>query len=299
MTGRITTGMLQRSMLADLHRATDRLSRTQDKLSSGRELTRPSDDPAGAARALALREQLAGSRQHQRNVADAMHWTDATEAALTSMTDVVHRARELVVQGASDSASPAAREAIAQEIGQLAESLKEQANLRYAGRHLFSGTATQTAPYGSGDAFAGNTEGIAREIGPGVSVMVNTSAGDVLGGGQAAGDDLLLDTLRDIRDHLLSGDGAALRGTDLERLDAGTNRLLSLRAANGALANRLESAAGRLAAIEETGTRSLSEIEDADMARTLIDLNTQTAAYQAALKAGANIIQPSLMDFLR
>ena len=43
----------------------------------------------------------------------------------------------------------------------------------------------------------------------------------------------------------------------------------------------------------------LSQTEDADIAETLIDLNSQTAAYQAALRAGASIVQTSLMDFLR
>jgi flagellar hook-associated protein 3 FlgL len=297
---RITTGMLQRSILADLNRSTARLDHTQRKLSSGKELTRPSDDPAAVGKALLLRGSVEGTKQHQRNVQDGMGWTNATEATLSSMTDVVHRAQELVVQGASDSSSPQARASIAKEIDQLIGSLKEQANEKYAGRYLFSGTATRTAPYDAGtDAYQGNTDPVAREIGPGVSVAINTTADKILGGGQGAGDDLLLDTLSDIRDHLLSGDTASLQGTDLQRLEAGVDNLVDLRAANGAVGNRLESASSRLSAVEEMTTKSLSDTEDADMAKTLIDLNTQTAAYQAALKAGANIVQSSLMDFLR
>jgi flagellar hook-associated protein 3 FlgL len=172
--------------------------------------------------------------------------------------------------------------------------------MRYAGRQLFSGTATTTAPYGAGsDAYAGNTGQMAREIGPGVSVNVNTTADTILGSGQAAGDDKLLDTLRDISDHLRAGDGASLRGTDLDRIDKGVESLLTARATNGALTNRLESASSRLAAVEEMTVKSLSDTEDADLAKTMIDLTTQTSAYQAALKAGANIVQSSLMDFLR
>jgi flagellar hook-associated protein 3 FlgL len=297
---RITTGMLQRSILADLNRSTERLSRTQGKLSSGKELTRPSDDPAAVGKAMLLRESVGATQQHQRNVLDARGWTEATEAALASMTDVVHRAKALVVQGASDSSSPQARASIAKEVDQLIASLKEQANTAYGGRYLFSGTATKTAPYATAtDAYQGNPDPIAREIGPGVSLTINTTADRVLGSGQAAADDKLLDTLADIRDHLLSGDTASLQGTDLQRLDAGVDTLLDLRAANGAVGNRLESAESRLAAVEELATKSLSDTEDADMAKTLIDLSTQTSAYQAALKAGASIVQSSLMDFLR
>ena len=46
-------------------------------------------------------------------------------------------------------------------------------------------------------------------------------------------------------------------------------------------------------------TEQLSNTEDADIAKTMIDFNSQSAAYQASLRAGANIVQASLMDFLR
>jgi flagellar hook-associated protein 3 FlgL len=55
----------------------------------------------------------------------------------------------------------------------------------------------------------------------------------------------------------------------------------------------------RLQETEESTVGQLSNVEDADIAKTLIDLNSQTAAYQAALRAGANLVQSSLMDFLR
>ena len=63
--------------------------------------------------------------------------------------------------------------------------------------------------------------------------------------------------------------------------------------------HRLEAALGRLTQLEESVVGQLSKTEDADIAETLIELNSQTAAYQAALRAGASIVQTSLMDFLR
>ena len=64
-------------------------------------------------------------------------------------------------------------------------------------------------------------------------------------------------------------------------------------------ANRLEAAGARLAQLEESTTKLLSDVEDADMAKTLVAFSTQQAVYQAALRAGANIVQASLLDFLR
>ena len=75
--------------------------------------------------------------------------------------------------------------------------------------------------------------------------------------------------------------------------------MLGVRALNGALENRLEAALSRLGEVEESTLNQLSETEDADIAKTLIEFSSQQAAYQAALKAGASIVQASLMDFLR
>jgi flagellar hook-associated protein 3 FlgL len=140
--------------------------------------------------------------------------------------------------------------------------------------------------------------GVLREIGPGVTLSINTVGRELLGDGQGANDDKLLDVLRDTADHLRAGDGAGLKD-DLTRADNNLDTLLEMRARNGARTNRIEAASSRLDEIQEALTKQLSNTEDADFAKTMIDLNSQSVAYNAALKAGANIVQSSLMDFLR
>ena len=54
----------------------------------------------------------------------------------------------------------------------------------------------------------------------------------------------------------------------------------------------------RMQELQDASLKLLSQAEDADMSQTIIDCSTQQAVYQAALKSGANLIQPSLMDFL-
>ena len=60
----------------------------------------------------------------------------------------------------------------------------------------------------------------------------------------------------------------------------------------------LDAASSRLDQIQAALTQQLSNTEDADFTKTMIDFNSQSAAYQASLRAGANIVQASLMDFL-
>jgi flagellar hook-associated protein 3 FlgL len=307
VTMRITTSMLQRNVLADLNSVSDKLSKLQMKSASGKEISRPSDDPYHAARAMALRQSLEGNRQYQRNVQDAQGWATMTEDGLDDITSNVSLARDLLVQASTDSSDPAARQAIAAQMGQLIEAIKQGAAKTYNGSYVFAGSETSVRPYvaGADDTYHGNeggfnpaVVGIVREIGPGVTMTINSIGRDVLGDGQAAGDDKLLHVLRDAVDHLNAADGASLRA-DLSRLDSNLDHILEVRAANGARSQRLETALGRLQQTEETTLGQLSDTEDADIAETLIQLNSQTAAYQAALRAGANLIQSSLMDFLR
>jgi len=299
-TPRITSSMIQRGVLTDLNDIATKVSRTQLKLSSGKQILRPSDDPAGTGRALGLRTEVEGLVQYQRNTSDAEGWTSATDTALGTITDIAGRARELLLRGANGTASASEREMIAQEIDQLVGSAKDTGNSTYAGRSLFAGTATSTRPYGSGsDAYLGDGGDVVRSIGPGVAVIVNARGSDVLGNGA---DGKLLNTLRDISAHLRGGtpaDDTALRGTDIVAIDRSIDDVLTLRAQIGSTATRLSSATGRLAELEENARGLLSQTEDADMAATIVDYSMQQSVYQSALRAGAGIVQASLLDFLR
>jgi flagellar hook-associated protein 3 FlgL len=200
------------------------------------------------------------------------------------------------VQGATDNAAGGAREAIAEEIRGIIDTVKTAANASYGGRYVLAGTTTDVPPFrvGADDAYYGDEERIGRQIGPGVTIDVN------IHGREAIGDDDegLLSVLRGVVQHLTDDDGPALR-SDLLAMNTSLDQLTAVRATVGATQNRLEVAAGRLAEYEGTTLALLSQTEDADFAKTMIDFSVQKAALEAGLKAGANIVQTSLLDFLR
>jgi flagellar hook-associated protein 3 FlgL len=301
MSMRITNQMISSSVLTDLNDISTKLSATQEKLASGKQITKPSDDPYGTSRALTFRTSIAGTQQYERNIGEAVAWENITDSSLSTINNEVQRVRDLTVQGATDSSGQSARNAAADEIDQLIESVKEAANASYGGRYVFSGTATTTKPYAVGgpDTYNGDAGTIAREIGPGISVQINTLGSSLLGSGQGAADGKLLDVLRTISQDLRSGNTNALQNADLKNLDTNLDALSSARATVGATTNRLNAANDRLSQVEESSTQLLSNVEDADMAQTMVDFSTQQSVYQSALRAGANIVQQSLMDFLQ
>jgi flagellar hook-associated protein 3 FlgL len=303
---RITTSMVQRNVLSDLNSLSEKLAKTQNKASSGKEISRPSDDPFNTARAMGLRQTQAANDQYKKNIEDAQGWQDSTESAMDSITQYVNRAQSLLLEGSTDTADADARKSIAAEIDQIIQGVKETVNAKYNNSYVFAGTATSAPPYtmGADDTYKGNAggsdpavPGVLREIGPGVTLSINTVGQDVLGDGGSDGK--LLSVLRRVASDLRSGDGDALRGADISDLDSNLDGVLAARAKNGAQSNRLDAALSRLQDLETATTKQLSDTQDADFTQTIMDLNTQSAAYQAALRAGATIVQSSLLDFLR
>jgi flagellar hook-associated protein 3 FlgL len=301
MLGRVTQNMTTSALLGNLNDLTGRMGRTQTSISSGRQITKPSDDPLATQRDLGLRGTLEGVQQQSRNVDQASGWMQSTDSSLADIGDVINRVRELTVQGASDSLGPQQRQAIALEIDQLIAAVKDSGNATFQGTYVFAGTKTTTPPYNTGtDAYQGDAGTIARTIGPGVSVQVNTDISGLLGSG--GGDGKLIDTLRKIAVDLRSGTAAgydSLRNGDLKALTDNQDLLNQARATVGATMSRLDSAKSRLQDIETTTTKLLSETEDTDLAKAILELTNQQNVYQAALRSGASIIQPSLLDFLR
>jgi flagellar hook-associated protein 3 FlgL len=290
---RITDSMTSRNVLADIQNVQQKLTTTTDRLSSGKQITQPSDDPFGTSRALLYRGEIAANNQYQTNTNQATAWLNSTDTALSSISSDAGRARDLLLEGANGSMSQTDRDAIADELDQLADSIKTAGNTQYAGSYIFSGTATQTQPFtvGGADTYAGNAQPISREIGQSVTMPVNVT-----------GDTVVSPVLTAIRqaaiDLRAGGTPGNLGTTDLKALDAATDTISETQAVVGARQNRLAAASSRLQQLNVAQSAQLSGVEDADMAQTMIDFSTQSAVYQAALKAGANLIQPSLMNFL-
>jgi flagellar hook-associated protein 3 FlgL len=299
MSIRFTNDILSRQTLFDLQNITDKLSKTQAQLSSGKRITAPEDDPYGSGRAVSLRNDLADVQQYQVNINDASAWTQTTDSALGNVTDLLQRARELTVEAANGTQNADSLKAISAEMTQIKASLLAQANSTYNGRYIFAGTATNVAPYPT-NTYAGTTLPVQRLIAPGEIVKVNTdgpSAFGVTAVGPPATKSVF-DVMDSIITDLNSGNSSALQTTALTDLDASFTTALNARTTVGALSNRLDTQGSRLSAQELSVTDLLSKTEDADMAKTLITYSQTQTAYQAALQAGAKIIQPTLMDFL-
>ena len=303
MTDRITPAMVTATTLNDLNAGLAALQRSSAELSSGRRIIEPSDDPYGASHVVDLQSQLAGLGDFATAAKDGTAWTQTATGAMDSISSVLQRTRELLVQASNGTLNAENLRSIGSEVSQLVEAVKQDANVQYAGQYVFAGTATTTTPYSSGpsDEYHGNEGTIARTVAPGTSIAVNANLSSVLGSGKASGDGKVLDTLRTIAQHLQEAtpeSRAALAG-DMANLDRNMESLTQLQAVSGSAQAQLQTASQRIESLQLSITEALSGTENADIAKTTIAYSNEQAAYSAALRAAANIVQESLLNFLK
>ncbi len=125
-----------------------KLSTLQQQISTGRKLTKPSDNPAASARVLELEQVVAINEQYQSNISQAKHRLELEDTTLNSVENVMQRIRELVIQGNNAVMSAESRNAIADEIDERYKELVSLSNTTDEnGDFLFAGYQNRSEPF--------------------------------------------------------------------------------------------------------------------------------------------------------
>lgn len=299
---RITNNMLVNDLQRNLNTNMQRMDYFQRQLSTGRKINMPSDNPAGLVKSLRLRTNLTEGEQYLSNINEALNFMETTDSALNNINQILHRVRELTVKGATGTNDDSARAAIADEIDELNEQLKMIANTTYGSKHIFAGSNVTEAPFKEGanaDNWIGNDNAIELEIATGIKMPINLTNQSMQSFFTDDGTNQgVFNLISTVSGHIRSGDQNAA-SADLAPLDQKMEDLLTSRSKIGAKVNRMELQKSRLESTQISFTGLLAQNEDADMAEVIMGLKMQENVYRASLAAGARIIQPSLIDFLR
>ena len=293
-------------------RATQRMSTIQNKLATtqaqmavGKQILSPSAAPDQAAAIQRLKGEVQRQESHMRTLDVALRRYTAEETALSASSDLLIRMKELGIQAANDTLSPADRKAIGVEMKALRDQLLSLGNTRDdSGNYLFSGTRVNTP------AFAEDANGKVVYLGDqtqtripaGVERTVQfTRAGtDVFSrvvreGGQAVG-------FFDAIDQMIDGMNTNRTGeiqqgiSDLTQMH---NSLTLSQAQNGSDQVVVQS---QLDVLDENTLRiksTLSEIEDLDYAEAVTRMNKEMMGLEAAMGSFAKISGLTLFDYIR
>ncbi|MBS4223192.1 flagellar hook-associated protein FlgL [Lederbergia citrea] len=291
---RVTNSMISSSVMFNINQSYSRLDKLFEQAQTQKKISRPSDDPVIAMKGMFYRTNVIEVEQFKRNFSEARNWVETTDSAIGEASKVMERIRELTVQASNETYDDGQLQAVAEEIGQLKEHIKSIANARVGDKYIFNGTDTQTAPVATNGNINFTGGNVNFELAKGIFVPVNMNGSNVF---EADGESVF-SMLDDLEAELRSGNTQAVGGF-LDKIDASAGKMLSARAELGARTNRLDFMEERIDNQEIIAKRIMSDNEDIDFEKVIMEFKAQEAVHNAAMAVGARIIQPTLMDFLR
>ena len=296
---RVTNSMMANNLNYNLNQNLRRLERIQTWLSTTKYINRPSDDPSGIVNTLRYTSYITEAGEYLSKIAEARNFLNTTDSALANVTDILHRANELTIQGINGTNPTTAREAIAIEMRELQDQIRVIANTTFGSKDIFAGTNVTQAPMQDDPVtWTGNDSEMYLEIGVGTTIPINSTIKEVFFNDTDPDNPGIYQLLGRIADALENEDVEALN-QDLGLIQERRDSITQERAVIGAKGNRLDLQETRLENTRINYEELLSKNQDADLAEVIMQLKMQENVYRASLAAGARIIMPSLVDFLR
>ncbi|RON12527.1 flagellin domain-containing protein [Pseudomonas frederiksbergensis] len=277
----VNTNTTSLSVQKNLNKASDALSTSMTRLSSGLKINSAKDDAAGLQIATRMTSQIRGQTMAIKNANDGVSIAQTAEGALQESTNILQRMREISLQSRNDSNGTADRTALDKEYQQsIAELTRIAQSTNLNGKALIDGTA------GSMEFQVGSNTTSDNQITLTLSTSFDASALGMTG-------------------TAISGTSNGVNHTNVDAsisaIDAALANINATRADLGAAQNRFSTTISNLQNINENASAALSRVQDTDFAAETAQLTKQQTLQQAstAVLAQANQLPSAVLKLLQ
>ena len=290
---RISAKIMADHIKANLAKQSTQLMETQLQLASGKRINKPSDDPIGIGKVLDYRSTLQTIDQYRENILDSKTRVEYTEAVLGQVSDFIEDAKKIATN--PDAAD---KTAFAQTIANIRQQVLGLANSKYGANYIFSGHVTNTPPFDGTSPYAYNGDGGSHKVmvGEGITVDIEADGSQMF----IDGGDNLFQVLEDLETALtaMPYDPVAVQNT-VDPLYRIADRIQLVRSELATDYRRLERTDEYWHNFSNAVETMRQTVEDADITQAAIDMQVQQTAYEVLLATAGQVIQPTLVDFLR
>ena len=302
---RVTQNITTSNFISYINKHAENLLKTQQQIASQKRINKSSDDPIGMGQVLGYRTNLALTDQYQENIGQGMTRLELNEVTLDLASDLTNTARRLAADYSGSTLSAATRQSVALQIKDLYDQVMQMANSKFNGNYIFSGHATNTAPFSRDANYNATYNGDDGEFRIMVSdnVEVNIIAdGRKIFQDAANGGVNIFDELKNLIDGLENPDpvaGSAQIEATVKVLQDGRNQINSRRSEYTPVLYRLQATDEYMTNLRPKVEEAMASLEQADITKAVVELQNLELAYETTIATAARIIQPSLLDFLR
>lgn len=277
-------------MLSNLRRQTEQIRTAQRVASSGKKISRPSDDPQTMASILDARQILSTIEQYQRNIDMAKLHLKALSTTLDAVDDFIERASGIAA-GAGQNAQ--LRTTLANDVALVRDQVIQLANQRLGDDYLFAGHDVDTAPFLDDGSYIGDQGTFRVRASQAMEITLQVDGSTVF-----VDTEDIFSILNNLQIALENGDNGQINALAAS-LDRFKEHLQTVQAEIGGALDHLEVSRNHLNRFSLNIEKNLADTELANPAAAIMELQTHNTVYEAALSAAANLLQPSLLNFLR
>lgn len=298
---RLSTQQFFIQNLTNVQQSNANIFKYQQQLSTGKKLSKPSDDPLAATQINKFERLIARNEVFSRNVDVAERRLKLQESTLDLVVDSTLRIKDLSIQANNGSLSPNDLRIIATELNELLGQLAGAVNTQDAqGEFLFSGFKGMTQPYkpdiNGNFVYQGDLGQRFLNVGENTTIASTDPGGSIFG----VGDDNLLNAVKRMAEALNvePADKVAFN-QDLERVNQFFEQTITSRSQIGARLKVLEDQREQLADIKLFTQNTLSKFQDTDYYEAASKLALEQNALEATYLTFSKIQQLNLFNFIR
>ncbi len=315
-----TMGMNYRMLSANLETMSNKMFDLRQQSATGKEMNRPSDNPAGIRPVLHYRVQGLATERYMDHIAVAEGEMAVQDSSLDQAENIMAAAKETLIAARNGGANEMDLDTHADRVGQLFEEMLQAANTQTSGKYVYAGYQEATPPFTVNSAFDPDAynpddpstravvyhgDGNAKSVEIATEKQVQTSlTGNDLFLGDADNDGVLdaggidlFSTLKNVEAAIRSGDDDAMN-EGLDNLEQGADQVRRLRGRMGNNAWRIERAGRHMNAAAIEFKEIISGYEDADVLEVFSNLVQHETAFEAALNVTSRVSRLSILDFM-
>lgn len=291
---RVTQTMLSRNTLFNISQQRSTLNEIQAHISSGRAITKASDDPSRYGRASRLENKQKQNDQYLENVATAQNQINNSVNLLESLNDIALEARDIANKGADGQSDAQIRSILADKLDLMINEGVSIVNSKYLDKNTFAGTDTKidTAfKYNSGVvSYLGNDKKMYRSYSQSVKVAVNVPGQDIMDSGVFSGMTDLLTALR-------ANDETGIRA-GIDTMKSAQKKLLAVTSELGARSTNLHLIQSRLNQENIDLNGFLSDTRDTKIDEEIVKYQNTQLSYEASLKVTASSLKLNILQYI-
>lgn len=143
---RITSTMLSSNYLKNVSKNMNYMQTLQNQLSTGKKISKPSDDPYAASRIIQMYADISSNEQYNSNIVDVTNFLDVTDSSINQMSSLYARVRELLVAAGNATYGSEEMLSIQDELKVKVDQMAQLLNTSFDGKFVFGGTKVDSKP---------------------------------------------------------------------------------------------------------------------------------------------------------